>query len=271
MIIFDSHTHTSYSHDAKQGGGVEDMCRSAISKGIRFLAITDHYDVNEMVEGINPVPDLDRRKEEILAAKEKFSDKLFLSHGIELGSAIQYPEHSRALLDKYRFDTVIASVHYMRGHDDFYHWDMTKLCQEELANMWLLYLADMEETVDFGRAHILAHFNYPLRYAMIAGKHLDVSFSAGIIERIVKKAIAKDMLFEVNSSGFRQGIGAPLPGEDILSIYRDCGGRMISAGSDAHYPKDVGADYDLLENYIKKCGFRRVYFRSGERTEEQKI
>ena len=271
LIKFDSHTHTLYSHDADKNVSVRSMCVSAIDKGITHLAITDHYDINEVEENIIPRPDLDARRADIEAAAEEFKGKLHISHGIELGQAIQYPEQTNELLDKYRFDTVIASVHYMRGHDDFYHWNMSEYSLSELEQAWAKYLVDLEETVDFGRADVLAHFNYPLRYATIAGKIVDISFSYDVIERICKKVISKDMLFEVNSSGFRQGVGAPLPDERIISIYRDCGGKLISVGSDAHTPKDVAADFDITEKYIKKCGFDRIYFRHNGQTEDQKI
>ena len=271
MIKFDSHTHTMYSHDADKCVSVRSMCLAAIDKGITHLAITDHYDINEVEENIIPCPDLDARLADIEAAKEEFKCRLHISHGIELGQAIQYPEKANELLDKYRFETVLASVHYMRGHNDFFHWDMTKYSLSELAKAWAKYLTDLEETVDFGRADILAHFNYPLRYATIAGKNVDISFSYGTIERICKKVIEKNMLFEVNSSGFRQGVGAPLPDSRIISIYRDCGGRLISVGSDAHTPKDIAADFDLTEKYIKTCGFDRIYFKHNGQTEEQKI
>lgn len=271
MIRFDSHTHTKYSHDADKSAEVRHSCLAAVEKGLTHLAITDHYDINEITEGILPTPDLDRRSEDILSAKEEFGGKLVISHGIELGQAIQYPDKANALLDKYKFETVIASVHDMRGHIDFYHWDMKSLTEEELRKMWTDYLVDIEETVDFGRSDILAHLNYPLRYAMIAGRHLDVSFSKDAMARIMKKAIARDMLFEVNSSGFRQGIGAPLPSGDIIALYKECGGRLISVGSDAHTPRDIAADYDITADYIKKYGFDRIHFKYAGNIEEQKI
>ena len=271
MIRFDSHTHTKYSHDADKSADVELTCLAAIERGITHIALTDHYDINEIIEHTLPAPDLDARLCDIEAAKEKFKGRLCISHGIEFGSAIQYPEESRHLLDKYRFETVIASVHDMRGHIDFYHWDMKALTDEQLHQMWIDYLADLDATVDFGRADILAHFNYPLRYAMLAGRRLDLAFSRDAMAGIMKKVVERGMLLEVNSSGFHQGLGEPLPSEYILKLYRECGGRLISVGSDAHTPGNIASDYDLVGNYIKKCSFDRVYFISNGTIEEQKI
>ena len=271
MMTYDSHTHSAYSFDSAGGYSVDDMCRAAISKGITHLAITDHYDINAVLEGLYTAPDIEKLKEEIEAAKKKYRDRLVVSFGIELGSAIQYKKEALSFLEKYEFETVLASVHYMRGHDDFYNWDMKSLNTQSLENMWLLYLKDLEETVEFGRSDVLCHLTYPIRDVRLAGKELDISFSDDILERILKKVIKAQMLLEVNTSGYYQGLGEPLPDSHILGIYRDCGGRLISLASDAHIPRNIGASYANAARYLKKCGFSEVHFIKNKEIYKQKI
>lgn len=260
MITFDSHTHSAYSFDTENDYTIDDMCQRALSRGITHLAITDHYDINAVIDRRYPSPDFESRQKEIDLARERYRGRLTLSSGIEMGSAIQYPEQALTLLDTHRFDTVLASVHFMRGHDDFYYWDMSGQTQESFRKVWLSYLTDIEDTVDFGHAHVLSHLSYPLRYYVQAGLRFDISFSGDVIERIMKKLIAKDMLLEVNSSGFYQGMNGPLPDAFVLSIYRDCGGRLISTGSDAHSPDKIAAHYGDCLDYLKKCGFHETHF-----------
>ncbi len=260
MITYDSHTHSAYSFDCEDKYTIEDMCLAAVSKGITHLAITDHYDINAVEEGIYPSPDFYALKAQIKRAEDKYKSLLTLSFGVELGSAVQYPEKAIEFLNKYNFETVVASVHYMRGHDDFCFWDMKSLDKAGFEDMWLKYLADIEDTVDFGRSDILAHLTYPLRYAHLAKVRYDISFSDRIIERILTKVIKNDMLLEVNASGFRQGMDTPLPDGHILTIYKECGGRLICVGSDAHSLENIGACFDKTRQYLKKYGFDKVCF-----------
>lgn len=271
MITYDAHTHSAYSFDSAGGYTVEDMCRAALSKGITHLAITDHYDINSVIEGMYPSPDFERLDAEFEKAERKYRDKLILSRGIELGSAIQYPNETLAFLKERKFDTVLASLHFIRGHDDFYHWDMKSLDNAALRDMWRTYLSELEETVDFGHSDVLCHLTYPLRYVKLAGVDFDISFSDSALERILKKVINSDMLLEVNTSGFRQGIGEPLPSGHILEIYKDLGGKLISVGSDAHAANDIGASYTDTAEFLKKHGFESVHFIKNKEIYKEKI
>ena len=263
LISFDAHTHSQYSFDTENDYTVEDMCNAALMNGLTHIAITDHYDVNAVAEGIYPCPDIDSRDQEICTVREKFKNRLFISRGIEMGSAIQYPELARAFLEKHQFDTVIASVHYMRGHNDFYYWDMSDQNRESFERAFTLYLKDLEDTVDFGNSHVLAHLTYPIRYFAKAGKRYPIDFADKQLEALLKKVISKQMLLEVNSSGFTQGLDSPLPDAYVLGIYRELGGRLISIGSDAHSPDFIGKSYGLCSQYLKKCGFDRAHFIAG--------
>ena len=88
MMTYDSHTHSAYSFDSAGGYSVDDMCRAAISKGITHLAITDHYDINAVLEGLYTAPDIEKLKEEIEAAKRNTATGL--SCLSELSSVRQY-------------------------------------------------------------------------------------------------------------------------------------------------------------------------------------
>ncbi len=271
MICFDSHTHSQYSFDTENNYSVDTMCRNALSRGITHLAITDHYDINAVVDGIYSSPEFDSRMKEIYAAREKYKGKLIISSGIELGSAVQYPERAKELLQKYSFDTVLASVHYMRGHNDFYYWDMTNENEESFQKAFLLYLKDIKDTLHLDGFHVLAHLTYPIRYFAAAGKRYPIDFAKEQLCEILKTVISKNILLEVNSSGFHQGLDSPLPDSYVLELYKQLGGKLISAGSDAHCPEDIGRDYGKCEKYLKASGFDEIHFYSAGTIYTQKI
>lgn len=49
----------------------------------------------------------------------------------------------------------------------------------------------------------------------------------------------------------------------LLELYRDCGGELITLGSDAHRPEDVGKGIAQAQELLRTVGFRyfTVYHR----------
>jgi histidinol-phosphatase (PHP family) len=72
------------------------------------------------------------------------------------------------------------------------------------------------------------------------------------VENLYKKMIAKDIALEVNVSTLWKGLGFAMPDRDFLSLYRECGGRLITVGTDSHSPEHIGdcveSGFDLLRS-----------------------
>ncbi len=49
------------------------------------------------------------------------------------------------------------------------------------------------------------------------------------------------------------------PKTEILSLYRDLGGEIITIGSDAHSPEFIGYKYKEAEKSLCKLGFKYIY------------
>ena len=46
----------------------------------------------------------------------------------------------------------------------------------------------------------------------------------------------------------------------MISLYKDLGGRLISIGSDAHRPDDIGANYKEAEALLKSLDMNKIAF-----------
>ena len=259
MIPYDAHVHSRFSYDADPSATLDAVCESAIAKGITHLALTDHYDINAVLDGIYTY-DISAAKAAVEEAKDKFGSLLTLSWGIELGSATQYPKAAETFLKKHKFETVVGSTHYMTGCDDFAFWDMKSITHEDFTEAWLLYLAELTRMCELGHSDILAHVTYPIRYFVQAGNEFDLAFCKDELANLLNTAIDHGMLLEVNTSGYRQGLGGPLPEAYVLSLYKDLGGRLISVGSDAHHPDDIAADYKDAESLLLSVGLNKISF-----------
>ncbi len=259
MIPYEAHCHSRFSYDADQTAEVDDVCRAAIAKGLTHLALTDHYDMDAVTDGLYTY-DIAGAKAAVEEAKEEFGNLLTLSYGIELGSATQYPDEADAFLKKHKFETVVGSIHAITGCADFAYWDMKSISHEDFTQAWMLYLAELTRMCELGHADILAHVTYPIRYYIRAGHRFDPTFCKDELAALLTTAIDRGMLLEVNTSGYRQGLGGPLPEASVISLYKDLGGRLISVGSDAHTPGDIAANYKEAEALLSSLGMNKIAF-----------
>lgn len=254
----DQHTHSLFSMDSKSK--IEDVCDKAIAMGLDELVITDHLDLNsnEMFLLLEPPYEADKAYEAMCHYRDAYKGRLKLSVGLELGQAHDCPEKAKEILEKYDYDQVIGSVHNLRGMPDFYLMAFYKITGRQCQIFLTQYFKELEEIVELGCFDTLAHLTYPLRYFKEGGHDLSLEPHIETIKRIFDKLIKNGKALEVNTSGYRKDLGCPLPDLDILKLYYDMGGRLITVGSDAHYVDDIGADIQRTYDELKRIGFTHI-------------
>jgi len=101
---------------------------------------------------------------------------------------------------------------------------------------------------------VLGHFNIIDRYSdQIPESNLYME----IVEAILRIIIDYGKGIEINTSSFRYGMGdRTTPAKEILQLYKDLGGEIITIGSDAHKTRDVGYMYDHALQMIKSAGLK---------------
>lgn len=263
----DLHTHTVFSFDGRPEAKVEAMCESAIQKGLSYLAITDHCDINGELEGIYPVLDKEGVLAAVTAAKEKYADRLTVLFGVELGQATQYPAEARALLDRYPYDIVLASLHNLASTPDFYYMSrpdgeiaapqMSEMTDAQIADLFDRVLDESMDLLDFEGIHVLTHLTYMHRYVRRVGKQLDFKPFYPKLTALFHKMIEKGVALELNTSTLRGG-DITMPTEELVALYRRCGGKLISVASDAHHPDTVTQYFDVAAALLRRCGFTEL-------------
>ncbi len=261
--MFDNHSHTQYSGDIPKGQGssVRELCLSAIEKGLKGIAITDHFDIDGIRDGFFPPLDHDSVARDIYEAREEFGDKLKILQGIELGQATHMPEESKLQLQSQPYDIVLGSVHAVRGIIDFADTDIASLTKNEYIALWELYIKEMLDTIEWGDIDVLTHITYPKRYYLGNGitDFPDIKNKGReYFEPILKAVINKGITLECNTSGLRQRMGECLPNEDLLRFYYELGGRDVTVGSDSHHARDIGAGIAEATEMLKNIGFSKL-------------
>ncbi len=251
MYLVDYHTHTRCSMDSE--APLTEMVRSARKAGLRELCTTDHLDLQ--LEDATILKDWDWAPvvEQYEQARVQSGDvKLLL--GIELGGAQTDPPRSERLLAGVPLDFVIGSVHNMSlaaGSTDFYYMDLR---DETFARQVMDdYMASVLELVKLPCFDTLGHLIYPLRYINgRGGHHMTLGDWQDQADEILKRLIESGRSLEVNTHNGEE----ILPWIPVLERYAQLGGELITIGSDAHRPDNVGKGLEEVVELLKAKGFR---------------
>ena len=257
MFLTDLHTHSVLSMDGH--APLREMARAAVDAGLRALCITDHCDLLDAVGERKLTYDWAPALRQYAETAPEFAGRLELRLGIELGGAFAAPEHARAILAGAgpELDFVIGSIHtYSEGHGggDFYfvHYDAPEICYDALDDYFssMAVLAEQADCYD-----VLGHIIYPLRYmADRDGQPVTLERYRDRIAAILRTVIAQDRGIEVNTCRGR----TVEPWRDVLTLYKDLGGKLVTVGSDAHLPGDVGKGIAESCALLRAVGFSRV-------------
>lgn len=251
--IVDLHTHSIYSFDGNDP--CEKMCQSAIEKGVKALAITDHCDI----DGADMDADAlcSAQTKELSQLQEKYKDRLCLLKGLEIGQGIYRKEQTDKILSEYSYDFILGSLHNLENMEDFYFLDYSKFDIYKLLTQYfegLLELSEWESSFDS-----LAHFTYPLRYIVAKEKiKVDMSKFSEIIDSIFENLVKNKKALEINTSGLFMEISDTLPDISLVKRFRDAGGEYVTVGSDAHYADRIMQGIDIGMKTAYDAGFRNI-------------
>lgn len=252
--LVDLHSHTDNSHDGMYSATY--MCEAAVSAGLRALAITDHFDCNYFEQF-----KLARSSKQSMFAIKKaaavFAGKLLVIAGTELGQPLSDLSAARYALDL-NFDFVLGSLHQLPGYDDFYDMDYS-LPEHAPEKMMKLYFEEVKRLIDWGNFDSLAHLTYPMRYIrQRCEKYPDMELYKDDIKEIFKMLAEKDKALEINTSDIDRRIFETVPDKELIAYFKECGGKRITVGSDAHDFRRVGVGINQAMQIALDCGFDSV-------------
>lgn len=259
MYLADTHTHTKFSTDSK--AEPRQMLAAAKAAGLSALCFTDHMDLDFPGDDTLFVFDTMEYFKELLPLKEQTSaDKTMpeLLLGIELGLRPNRPDlrdRMDALLDEHPYDFVLGSTHVIDELDPYYqeYWELP-------GDRLLRYFEDIRTNVaEHTNFDSLGHLDYIIRYLpdfVSPVKDYAVRNYMDLIEETLLTLISRGQALEVNTAGLRKGLSFPHPKKEILLRYKELGGELLTLGSDAHSPAEVGADIKYCAELLKELGFR---------------
>jgi len=251
--MIDTHTHTMFSADSNEIP--EKLIESAIEKGLKYLAVTDHVDRDYLFGEIRKTEQIDMSLyfPKMLELKEKYCDKINFAIGAEFGYTKAAEYLYRDIAENYDLDIIINSVHTVNGRDayfpDFFDG-------KEKASAYLSYLLAIRESLDVNyQFDVISHIGYITRNAPYPDKALKYDDFKDIIDDILKTIITKGKALEVNTRSISHN--APfMPSREIIERYRELKGELLTFASDAHKADQAGANYDKVAVFLKSLGYK---------------
>lgn len=260
-LTADYHLHSSVSPDCQFP--MEQMCRAAIQRGLTQLAFTEHFEFYTPGFQGYPFdrPYLEEYFRQLHRCREQFQGQLTLLSAIEIGQPTCNPSQSRRMLQGFSFDYRIGSVHKICDRDlGLYDYHTTDLNWLKAQNLALLL-----ELAQDGGFDCLGHLDLVKRYGARQGVSVRMDEERELFSQIFSHLIRQGKGIELNTSGLRQEAKEAMPSLALLRLYRQQGGEIVTVGSDAHRPQDVGADFALARELLLQAGFCYVaHYRQGQ-------
>lgn len=252
MYLADYHIHSQYSFDGKETIG--SICKTAMERGMDEIAITDHLDLysdrpyREMLS-------IDSVREDISNVQEEFKGKLIIRHGVELGQPQINPEEAKKFYKENSLDFIIGSIHNLENDFDLYYYDFRATDCVTMYDHYLDWLMDLAKNYEYD---VLGHITYPLRYAAKNDIYLDVTKYKEKFVALFEILVKRGKGIEVNTSGLIQKMKDTMPQLSILQLYKECGGEIITIGTDSHRLEHVGWTIKEGQDVIKQAGFKSI-------------
>lgn len=92
-----------------------------------------------------------------------------------------------------------------------------------------------------------------------------------LLKEVFNLLISKGKGIEINTSGLRQSPKETMPGEDVLELYHELGGEILTMGSDSHHALDVSKGLEVALENPQKAGFRYLTLFNKRKPEFIKI
>ncbi|NLW72691.1 MAG: histidinol-phosphatase HisJ family protein [Chloroflexi bacterium] len=254
MIQTDLHLHSSFSTDSV--ASMKSMIEKAIKTGLKWITFTEHQDFDYPSALGVELFQLDKvaYREHFETMREQYQDKIELLFGVEVGLEPRHAERINAFLGGEPFDLVIGSSHLVQGKDPHNPGYFDELSDEEGYEAYFRTLVD--NTAAIKTYDVYGHLDYVVRYGRTRDERYNPMDYRDIFETALRRIIADGKGVEINMAGIARGLKFPNPHPELIKLYRQLGGEIITIGSDAHTSRRIGLNFELAREILIEAGFK---------------
>ena len=268
MIFPDYHLHSSFSSDSS--ADMTDNIKNAKENGLTSVCITDHYDIDFPVRPDEPEMDFWLDHEAYIKYMSELRNTLYpdfdLRIGVEMGLMTESTQKCSDFVKSHpELDFIIASIHVVDNLDPYYPEYFLDKTDKEGYLKYFETILDVVKT--YNDYNVFGHLDYILRCGKSKAEFFEVKDYYDVFYEILKTIIENGKGIEVNTAGLYKSLGFCHPHKDILKIYKELGGEIITVGSDSHDAKHVGYGFDTAKNLLLELGFKYYCTFKGQKEE----
>jgi len=246
------HIHSKYSCDSETT--LEEYCEKAIRDGIDIICFSDHIDLNPNDPGCGYY-EAEKHFADFHKIREKYKNKLFVLCGIEFGDPHVYTDEF-SKYSAFDYDFILGTVHFW--YQNLYTAHMV-LKGIPMETCFETYWEAVLTAVKYGGFDTFGHLDFPKRY------YGGLLFDRDKISEIYSEMLQRNITLEINTSSLRKKCPESMPDKELLSIYKECGGKYITFGSDSHRPHELAYGVAYAKELIAYYDFEEVYYMKRER------
>lgn len=253
-------------------GSLREILDAAAAAGMHAYGITEHaprsqtrYLYAEEVAMGWDVAHLARRfaryAREVETLRAEYAGRIAVLKGFEaeVVPPDSYAGEMLALKAEGGFDYIVGSVHYVGGVIIDYTQEQFARAAADCGGVAALaerYYETMTEMIDRLRPEVVGHFDLIRRNApdeaSVSGPRVrDAAF------RALDAAAACGAILDVNTGGYRKGLGRPYPAPWIVEAAL-ARGVEFCFGDDSHRPEEAGAGIEEARDYLLALGVTRI-------------
>ena len=212
---------------------------NALLKGIKEIGFAEHEEYASLID-FDLIEQLRQEHNEIK---------------IRVGLEVDYiPEREPIIRDKINakpYDYIIGSVHFLNGwafdHPDY----KDRFEGADVDDIYRAYFSTVDLAVKSGLFDIIGHIDLIKKWGHRPVKQSSLDYVVPVLNSIR----ANGLVMEINSSGLRKPIGETYPSLEVLrqAFYLKV---LITFGSDAHNPQELGEQVQENMQLAQQLGFR---------------
>ncbi|MBY7142245.1 histidinol-phosphatase HisJ family protein [Virgibacillus sp. NKC19-3] len=248
--MFDYHIHSNFSADCETS--MENTIEQAIKLGLKEVCFTEHIDYDYPDTTIHFEFDLDQYDRKLKEMQAAYAGRLRIKKGIEIGVQPHLLHRYETLMRERAFDFVICSMHTAEGKDLHSGSFLKNYTVNEAHQAYYEELLDCVK--NYKNFDVLGHVDLIKRYT----KEKSSNNFHDILAAIFKEIIPEGKGIELNTSGIRYGLEGGMPSVDILHLYKECGGEIVTLGSDSHIETTVAYQFKESLEMLEAIGFKYV-------------
>ncbi|MCB5235023.1 MAG: histidinol-phosphatase HisJ family protein [Candidatus Cloacimonetes bacterium] len=237
--MYDYHLHTEYSFDSMIKG--KELMEKAIRLGYKEIAITEHLDLLPFEAKNNGIPAL-KKYWNYCKNLQKEHPQITLHCGLEIGDYHRTKDYALELIEGFDFFPIMGSVHILEDNTNVAILLNKQLSKEHTIEYYKQNL-DLVTNCDI---NILGHLGVYKRYY---SERIDESFVYPIIKDIFEVMIARNIYLEVNLSSLYKPYQMIIPEPEMLQMFKEMGGTLISIGSDTHRLDKFEDNTSILQRF----------------------